>query len=77
MKLQVEKDKIERIFKNSARFSYIIVSEDQSSNKIESNLVNAILNDEKTEFPNDDEFYTFADIPKKIKKMILKRMNFF
>ena len=69
MKLLVGKDETERIFRNSARFSDTIVSKDQSSKfKIESSLVNAIFNDEKIEFPNDDEFYTFTNTLEKMKK---------
>ena len=69
MKLLVGKDETERIFRNSARFSDTIVSKDQSSKfKIESSLVNAIFKDEKIEFPNDDEFYTFTDTLEKMKK---------
>ena len=54
------------MFRNPNRFSDVIVSEEP--NKIESGIVNAILNDKEIKFPDDNEFLIFVDTTVKIKE---------
>ena len=71
IKIRVGREEVERIWRDPGRFSDVMVSK-QSSNKIESGLVNLILSDEETEFPNNDEYYTFADTSENIKENEIK-----
>ena len=57
------------------RFAGVIVSEEP--NKIESGLLNAILNDKEMEFPDDNEFFTFADTSEKITEDEIKENKLF
>lgn len=73
-KMHVEREEVERIFRACGRIFDVIVSEQSSIEiKIKSNLVNAILDYEKIEFPNDDESYTFADTSEKMKEDEIKK----
>ena len=74
--MRVEREEVERICRDPGRFSDVMVIE-QSPNKIESILVNSILHDEEIEFPNDDEFYTFADTSENIEEDEIKEKKHF
>ena len=74
--MRVEWEEINRMFNRSPnRFSGVIVSEEP--NKIESGLLNAILNDKEMEFPDDNEFFTFADTSEKITEDEIKENKLF
>ena len=63
------KDKVDRTFRDNDKFQDIPVQKEPSMNNVvESDIIQAILKDDKIEIPEDDKYQTFPQTPEEIKK---------
>ena len=60
LKFDYVKDKVDRTFRDNDKFQDINVNE--------SDIIQAILKNEKIEIPEDDKYQTFPQTPEEIKK---------